>query len=407
MVIRKPKIVAPDLEQTQALLWHTLRCELVTPMYGGGVEAATIDNKMPIRVSAIRGQLRFWWRLLAQHQWQLGNTQAIRDAEFKLWGGTGKETTASLVFLKVSKVENLNVEPWARYEPHHKGGFKTIPTPENWANVPYVLFPAQGKKPGSPDSKMPSALIKAGLKWQLDLTFDKRTTDAQKDQVWQVMRWWASFGGLGARTRRGLGAVQVIGQHIAPVTEAEVQAAGCRLELKPQSNSAYTSWTQAVGKLQSFRQVNVGRASHSNRSRWPEPDAIRRLKNQNSPPHAPVHAAGNVFPRAAFGLPIIFKFKDDGNRPTDEPAQTSLQPIINGNVEERMASPIILRPYFNGQGWQSAALLLPHEHVDRLKLNLSGSEATYWNKEKAEHVTPICDHDANNPLDAFLNYFNK
>lgn len=60
-------------------------------MYGGGVDAATVDLKMPIRVSAIKGQLRFWWRLLAKNKkddtWDFnGNLKNIRDAEFAVMG---------------------------------------------------------------------------------------------------------------------------------------------------------------------------------------------------------------------------------------------------------------------------------------------------------------------------------
>ena len=51
--------------------WQEIRCELITPIYGGGIQAAVPDVLMPIRVTAIRGQLRFWWRLLAQQKWNL------------------------------------------------------------------------------------------------------------------------------------------------------------------------------------------------------------------------------------------------------------------------------------------------------------------------------------------------
>ncbi|MEI8633100.1 type III-B CRISPR module RAMP protein Cmr1 [Vibrio sp. PP-XX7] len=43
--------------------WVSYQCTLVTPMYGGGVNAGEVDKEMPIRASAIRGQLRFWWRI--------------------------------------------------------------------------------------------------------------------------------------------------------------------------------------------------------------------------------------------------------------------------------------------------------------------------------------------------------
>jgi hypothetical protein len=47
MGLRSPSeaIQLPILEELKALKWHTLECELVTPMYGGGVDAATVDLK--------------------------------------------------------------------------------------------------------------------------------------------------------------------------------------------------------------------------------------------------------------------------------------------------------------------------------------------------------------------------
>lgn len=86
--------------------WQEIRCELVTPIYGGGVPAAIPDVLMPIRATAIRGQLRFWWRLLAQQKWNL-KEKSLREAEFRLWGGIGEEAAASLVFLRVLDVLNV------------------------------------------------------------------------------------------------------------------------------------------------------------------------------------------------------------------------------------------------------------------------------------------------------------
>lgn len=419
MALRHPseEIHIPNMEQLQPLKWHRIECELVTPMYGGGVQTATIDLKMPIRVSAIRGQLRFWWRLLAKHKWKLGDTKAIQNAEFSLWGGQGADEggRASLVFLKVTDISNLNAQPWARYEPHYKGGFKTLPTAEDWANVPYVLFPAQGKKPESTDSKEPSTLIKAGLTWQLHLALAQNINEQQTDQVWETIRWWANFGGVGARTRRGLGAVRVIGQNISPISEDEAQAIGCKLVCcKSQSKAAYVAWSNSVSKLQRFRQGDAGRnpregAPNPGRSYWPEPDAIRSITGQSSIKHSKRQTQGDFFPRAAFGLPIIFKFKDDGNSKNAEPAQSVLQPIVDGRLKERMASPIILRPYFNGQGWQAAVLCLPHQHIDNLQLKLiqgdHSFDVQYWDNQKSGEIKPIHQYAATNILDAFLKYF--
>ena len=60
-------------------------------MYGGGVKAGVVDQKMPIRASALRGQFRFWWRLLNSTTYlestgQL-DSERLFNAESALWGG--------------------------------------------------------------------------------------------------------------------------------------------------------------------------------------------------------------------------------------------------------------------------------------------------------------------------------
>ena len=57
-----PSELIGKIEATESQ-WQTYKCKLVTPMYGGGVEPGVVDKEMPIRASAIRGQLRFWWRI--------------------------------------------------------------------------------------------------------------------------------------------------------------------------------------------------------------------------------------------------------------------------------------------------------------------------------------------------------
>ena len=46
--------------------------ELITPIFGGGVEPRVNDPSFPIRTTAIRGQLQFWWR---------ATVGAVSDAE--------------------------------------------------------------------------------------------------------------------------------------------------------------------------------------------------------------------------------------------------------------------------------------------------------------------------------------
>ena len=60
------------------------RCKLITPMFGGGVTPGEVDREMPIRASALRGQLRFWWRLLYRADRKPSD---LFDVESDLWGG--------------------------------------------------------------------------------------------------------------------------------------------------------------------------------------------------------------------------------------------------------------------------------------------------------------------------------
>lgn len=71
-----------------------------------------------------------------------------------------------------------------------------------------------------------------------------------------------------------------------------------------------------------------------------------------------------------------------------------------------MSSPIILRPTNDAQDrWFATALLLPHEHVKSLRLDLSNNDVAYWSANKANQVKPIANHNGTNALDAFMNYF--
>jgi CRISPR-associated protein Cmr1 len=108
-----------------------------------------------------------------------------------------------------------------------------------------------------------------------------------------------------------------------------------------QEQAPIDAWKQVIGCLQKFRQGeevgrNRGSGNRPGRSRWPEPETIRRVTERRSPRHARLaHIPNDAFPRAEFGLPIVFHFQGEG-----EPPDTVLYPL----GAERMASPLILKP---------------------------------------------------------------
>lgn len=395
-------------QQVQSLQ-QPYACQTITPLYGGGVKAGEVDKAMPIRASAIRGHLRFWWRLLNDRG---KPSQQLFAEEVEIWGGIrATMPVASRVAVSVTLDSKANVQPAFVYE-RKEGKYKGMPKAAPGINH-YALFPAQGTlKAGQAQiDKMPHEVADAGIKFTLTLRFEANLTPSQQQQVLQAVRWWASFGGVGARTRRGLGAIQVDG--LVPVTAAEIESHGGKLVLRKSSMSAMQCWNDAVNRLQQFRQgVNIGRNPPSvdpnrpGRSRWSEPDALRTLTRRYLSNHAPEHLAGELFPRAAFGLPIVFHFKDE-----KDPQECNLEPT--GDGVERLASPLILCPYWNGKEYQPAALLLPGwERVltQKLKLRDRTELLTTWPSDKTQWpvksaLIPPMKARGSDPLTAFMRFF--
>ncbi len=397
--------------QTQSKPDYVLSCRLVTPMYGGGVRAGEVDEAMPIRASGIRGQLRFWWRLACG---SFASSQDMFRRETAIWGGIGAERpTASRVAVRVDEIRGVNVEAAFVYKQNDKrpGELRTMPDKADWVE-PYAVFPARGEL--APDKRTttvpPHRLARAGLSFRLSLRLHADLTPTQRQEINTALRWWASFGGVGARTRRGLGAIQI--RDLTPVDVAEIEARGGKFVTRSKAQSAEDAWKQAVDRLRLFRQgVNIGRnppspgSTSPGRSRWPEPDMIRRHTRRHASGHAPAHPVVDVYPRAAFGLPIIFHFKDPG-----EPTDQTLAPVDG----DRLASPLILRPYWDGQHWRPAALLIPEwASVLGLQAELDpGSRHNVWpnvattRTHLARQIRPMAGR-GDDPLSAFMAYFQE
>ncbi|MCO5762109.1 MAG: type III-B CRISPR module RAMP protein Cmr1 [Chromatiaceae bacterium] len=352
-------------KEETATPWRRYPGRTLTPLYGGGVKAGVVDQELPVRASAIRGQLRTWWRLLQPRT----ASELLFAAESQLWGGISSEgPTASQVRLRVRKAGPVTLTPAFRYDRKPDGTLSTPPKAEAGMSA-YALFPAQGKRHETNHrllEQKPAELAMPGIGFELEIA----CPEAHWPEVERALRWWATFGGLGARTRRGLGAVEL--EDLAPVTREEVHDAGGRLVLCRALDSAVEAWQVAVDRLREFRQGegngrNPGKAANRpGRSRWPEPDMIRRLTDQwESPDHEPVHEVERLYPRAALGLPIVFHFKGPQKPNFDlppkrrrDPEQVILEP--QDDRHDRMASPLVLRPYRAGGGrYHPAALLIP------------------------------------------------
>lgn len=373
--------------------------ELLTPMFGGGTTKGEPDMDMPFRSRSIKGHLRWWWRHLAVAgafdpypsdagprpfaQMPLGER---REAEARLWGMLdSNRPKRSRVLVMVRRGTSAPCSPFP---------CERETAPDKWvedvgiAGSGYALFPAQHqRKKRDAQHKPPLLLVPAGERFTLEVLIDDQ---ADLKAVKATVLAWATFGGIGARTRRGAGAVAVrsMGQLLSALPAMIAGASADKLGLDVQRRGRFVgpgaarqafdsprdAWIAAVARLREFRQgAALGRNGLRGRSRWPEPDGVRELAGTRFwlPGHAPVHRGRGHFPRAAFGLPLTIRFvgnaaavsQGNADQVDHEPLPRELLPP--DEQADRMASPLILRPVAVQVGgqvrfWAVAAVIEQH-----------------------------------------------
>lgn len=362
-----PEFSPPPLERPNPPIVLLRHYRLLTPLFGGGVEAGKVDVTTPIRGTSIRGQLRFWWRATRGGEFG-GSPTSMKADESRIWG---KTSTASKVTITV-----LEARPGRVYEKARNSRGDTIPVGEPASDHSYVAFPLKSERPRGDRPGKAAGEVHEGVTFTLRISFPSNLAADVRAALWA----WETFGGVGARTRRGFGALACddvkleegsaplpldewrwlypcesvaarladdIGRFVSqgefPPGIPHLSHAPQRRKLQPAHDDALVVWRRLFGKLKEFRQ-NRGRGTgpRPGRSHWPEPDAIRHLTV-----HSPLHPDRrpiftpriDKFPRADFGLPIVFQFKSEASGPR-EPEQTQLQ----GANYDRLASPLILRP---------------------------------------------------------------
>ncbi|MGH8593358.1 MAG: type III-B CRISPR module RAMP protein Cmr1 [Gammaproteobacteria bacterium] len=354
----------------------TYTIEVITPLFGGGVETGVNDPVTLIRPSSIRGHLRFWWRA-TRGAALCKDVAELRLREGDIWGSTENPSQVKVIVEVEKKGDDLLV---GRFIERKQFRFDVVP--------PYAAFPARPQYDGQKTLEQNNdtvARFRNGIEFTLRLEFP---TNLEGD-IQAAVTAWVNFGGIGARTRRGFGALYC--QHLAPEGPVSFDAfvktlgtdkenasswpvlfqcydLGNHKKLSRQKEEYLAAWKEGIDKLQAFRQSPpIGRQAGSGkkhgRSHWPEAEAVRNLvfaqrktaggftgsRSATNPAgwHEPDSALSTrgvdpvYFPRAEFGLPIIWEIKPETLPNNKENLKPTLQ---YDEKHDRLASPLIIRP---------------------------------------------------------------
>jgi CRISPR-associated protein Cmr1 len=189
--MRRINSVAPTLEAPEQNTWN-LELQTMTPMFGGSAKPREVDAGNPVRAASVRGHLRFWWRATAGAKYS--SAEKLFEAEEAIWGSAEKHGAVSVIVKQATASNDVQPSSFGtRQEPHER----------------FFLHPFNSQKGRAQQPALPEATGKRDVTFTLVVSFKPDSSNDWIDAVRTAIRAWLAFGGVGARTRKGTGSLQV------------------------------------------------------------------------------------------------------------------------------------------------------------------------------------------------------
>lgn len=344
-------------------------------LFGGGVKPRESDPLTRVRPASVLGAVQACWRLLAEAK----DLDTLRTQERAVFGGAG---TAAPFRLAVTK---------------QRPG-KEVPAPGINASGGYLAFPAREER----TTRRPAMTLWSDVGARLTFLADREPT--LPESLRRAVELWLLIGGVGGRTRRGLGAVQArngdlevkgvddLGRRLHRLLDSAPRAPKCNGTVRSVrevwlTEASFQDANTCLAKLEAwYRSYRQDRrppkaGGRPGRSYWDEPEQIRCLTRRRDPSHPPLPMAPNRHPpgfaRAALGLPIVFHFKDRGDPPTTTLVGQKAKPSTDR--VERLASPLWFRPVRVGEKeWVGLVLLTSAPYLPPGGLLLTDGNNHRW-----------------------------
>jgi len=370
-----------------------VKLSLITPMFGGSADAGQVDPHRPVTAKSIRGHLRFWWRACRAGQFRsVDDVDDMFRREAEIWGAAaefnnkgGLEQGPGAVDLEV-EVTNAGQRVNAK---------ELIPkaSRESGPQQGVFMFPFQEQKRDNRPAA--DALLYVSFTLRLFLK-----SEGFEEDVRDALIAWILFGGVGARTRRGCGALKLeggledypsdvnalrnwAGRLPTPPPEPWITClSGVRAVLgkadsaknawrslgthsprgTPEgdtTDSAKNAWRSLGTYWSRFRKGHIGGDEYKPVSggRWPDHKELKQLRGDEK-------SLSLVKP--FLGLPIVY-----------QPFPGSFVGTVEPEDSGRMASPVILKPLALGnREVRPAVVVLRAPRPGRVKVKGKKFEVT-------------------------------
>jgi CRISPR-associated protein Cmr1 len=383
------------------MTWTTLTLQVTTPLFNGGADAGAgqpavdADAAEGVRVASIRGAMRFWFRALAGALTG-PDLRLLGALERRVFGGAGSGAdgaSSSPVLLRIPRRPSL-VKPAGPHSfvPKRRHGAAYKDHPNRW--ILYLM--GQGLA-NLATFEILRPYVPPGQEFEVKLGFRHARECCAADRaaiegLAMASLWLAcTYGGIGARARRGFGGVRIIdaagpgsdGELLLPEPWHDLAAlvtpdldyytgktriwpdgpvAACVRHLKTLAADAplsTTAWAEGVPPSFPVMSKKYAKAATSGGgvfADWAEVLAHAgenwrhfRAAEENTGPHGrsyfppiespewikTVTSDGELFPLGALGLPIGFGGK--------EGYQVNADGVSPGDPPRRRASPLWMR----------------------------------------------------------------
>lgn len=306
--------------------------DIITPCFCSGAEP---EKAAEIRAPSIRGQLRWWFRVLGGFK-SLAQ-MSLREQEALVFGSTaGDDGNAGKLAVRVL-AQDLKLAVKDGQELGHR----------NFSDAAYLTFPIQSREKGGQKTEHKARGVILSGTFTMDFLFRGSIALAADLRALAVI--FSELGSLGFRGRRAMGALALSTLSISLQDALKAFQTPDHVSIKCLAPCAETKVIPTLGRW--LKQWRAHGQSGKNDAEkiypgydWAKSDhdqgaAALQRKSTNAPTY-----------RSALGLPIIQFFSNGGGTVNWE---------ANKGGGGRFASPVILRPHRDTSGnWQPLVIFV-------------------------------------------------